>query len=136
MIAKNPYGAATQAYQQAGQTALNPVEIVVALYDGILRNIEEAKNAYIDKNLEKMCHTNEKTFRIITALQCHLDFEKGGDTAPALNKFYNIIFSRLAKILESKDPCQEYEYIQSNVRDIYIKWSKLARKVREQGKNL
>lgn len=130
------YGNAAQAYQQAGQKALNPVEIVVALYEGILRNLEGAKNAYAERNLEKMCALNEKTFRILGALQSHLDFEKGGDTAPALNDFYKIVFVRLAKVLEQEDPVAEFDYLKSNVRDIYSKWSLLAKKVSDQQKEI
>lgn len=130
------YGNAAQAYQQAGQTALNPIEIVVALYEGILRNLEGAKNAYTASNLEEMCALNEKTFRILAALQSHLDFEKGGDTAPALNDFYKILFVRLAKVLEKDDPVAEFEYMQENVRDVYSKWSLLAQKADEQQKEI
>jgi flagellar protein FliS len=133
---QNPYGNAAQAYQQAGHAALNPVEIVVALYEGMLRNLEGAKNAYTENNLEQMCLLNEKTFRILAALQSHLDFEKGGDTAPALNDFYKILFIRLAKVLEKDDPAKEFEYLKSNIRDIYSKWSLLARKVSDQQKEL
>jgi len=133
---QNPYGDAAQAYQQAGHTALNPVEIVVALYEGMLRNLEGAKTAYEEENLEQMCLLNEKTFRILGALQSHLDFEKGGDTAPALNDFYKIVFVRLAKVLEKDDPAQEFEYLKDNIRDIYSKWSLLAKKISDQQKEI
>ncbi|MCK5375345.1 MAG: flagellar protein FliS, partial [Alphaproteobacteria bacterium] len=57
---QNPsYDNAAQAYQQARHTALNPVEIVVALYEGMLRNLDGAKNAYESRELEKMCQLNE-----------------------------------------------------------------------------
>jgi len=134
---QNPYGNAAQAYQQTGQNAVNnPVEIVVALYEGILRNLEGAKNSYVENNLEKMCELNEKTFRILAALQSHLDFEKGGDTAPALDDFYRILFVRLAKVLEKDDPAQEYEYLKDNIRDVYSKWSLLAKKIEDQQKEI
>ncbi len=132
---QNPYNNATKAYRQAGHAALNPVEIVVALYEGMLRNIEGAKNAYKENNLEQMCVLNEKTFRILAALQSHLDFEKGGKTAPALDDFYKIVFVRLAKVLERDNPCNEFDYIRSNIRDVYDKWSLLAKKMSDQQKD-
>lgn len=133
---QNPYSNAAQAYQQAGHAALNPVEIVVALYEGMLRNLEGAKNAYVERNLEQMCLLNEKTFRILAALQSHLDFEKGGNTAPALDNFYRIVFVRLANVLEKDDPAEEFEYLKSNIRDIYSKWSLLAKKISDQQKEI
>ncbi|MFP4098543.1 MAG: flagellar export chaperone FliS [Alphaproteobacteria bacterium] len=133
---ENPYGNAAQAYKQAGQKALNPVEIVVALYEGIIRNLDEAKAAYGGNDLEKMCRINEKTFRILSALQSHLDFEQGGDTAPALNDFYKIIFVRLTKILEHDDPAQEFDYLKNNVHEVYAKWSLLSRKISDQQKTM
>jgi flagellar protein FliS len=133
---QTPYGNAAQAYQQAGHTAMNPVEIVVALYEGMLRNLEGAKTAYSERNLEKMCELNEKTFRILAALQSHLDFEKGGDTAPALNDFYKILFVRLTNVLQQEDPVAEFEVLQSNLRDIYSKWSLLAKKINDQQKEI
>lgn len=132
----NSYGNAAQAYKQVGQSALNPVEIVVALYEGILKNLEEAKNAYSEQNLEEMCLLNEKTFRILGALQAHLDFENGGETAPALNDFYKIVFVRLTNILQKEDPVSEFDYLRNNVRDVYEKWSLLSKKVMDQQRSI
>lgn len=129
MMNNDPYrNQAFNAYQKAHEHGMNNVDIVVALYQGIIRNLEAARLAYQDNDLGKMCQTNQKTFRILAALQCHLDFEKGKDTAPALDNFYTAIFVRLAKVLERPDPAGEFRYLESNVRDVYAQWKKLAQK--------
>lgn len=128
-MTNNHYSMATNAYQKASEASMNPVEIVVALYQGILVNLDGAKTAYQERDWEKMCRLNEKSFRIMAALQCHLDYQKGGKTAPALDKFYTSLFVRLARVTETPDPYLEYVYLEGVVRDVYDQWKKLAHKV-------
>lgn len=123
------HNTAANAYQTTGYTALSPIETVVALYRGIITNLDAAKISYQAKNLEEVCQLNEKTFRILAALQCHLDFEHGGDTAPALDKFYTALFIHLAKVLEAPDPAAEYTYLGQTTREVYDKWQILSNKM-------
>lgn len=127
---EKPRNMAVNAYQKAQEHGLGPVDIVVALYQGMLKNIDAAKIAYQEKDLGKMCQMNEKTFRILAALQCHLDFEKGANTATALDVFYTAFFVRLTRVLESADPYHEYLYLEDTLRDVYGEWKKLAEKGR------
>lgn len=128
-MTNSPYGTAAHAYQKAKDASLNPVEIVVALYDGILANLGEAKTAYQEQNWEQMCQLNEKSFRIMAALQCHLDHQKGGKTASALDSFYTSLFVRLARVMETTDPYMEYGYLEGVVQDVHNQWKKLAYKI-------
>jgi flagellar biosynthetic protein FliS len=127
---EQPYNHAVSAYRKAQEHALHPVDIVVALYQGMLKNLNEAKVAYENRDLDKMCAINEKTFRILAALQCHLDFEQGKNTAITLDSFYTAFFVRLVRVLETPAPVQEYSYLEATLHDVYDEWKKLAEKSR------
>lgn len=120
---------AANAYLRASEKGMAPIEIVVALYQGLMRNIQAAKTAYRERDLGKMCIYNEKSFNILLALQTHLDHEQGGQAAVALDRFYTAVFLNIAKILEKSDPYQEYSIIEHHISDVCGQWMSLSRKI-------
>ena len=122
----NPYKKAATAYRDTYVSNISGMEIVVELYKGMISNIENAKNAYTAGHLEKMCHLNDKTFKILIALQSNLDYEKGGDAAVFLNQFYNSIFASLTKVLREKNPEQAFNQILASMRPVYQRWQEFS----------
>ena len=120
------FALATTAYQNAYVSNISGFQIVTELYKGMMGNIEQAKLAYQAGQLDKMCHLNEKTNRILIALQSHLDFDKGGDAAVFLNQFYNSIFASLAKILRKQQPEEEFDHIIAAIKPVYERWNKFS----------
>lgn len=114
---------------RASEKGLAPVEIVVALYQGLIRNIQAAKMAYHDRDLGKMCTHNQKAVNILIALQSHLDHEQGGTTAKALDQFYTAVFLNITKILDKSDPYSEFGIIEHHVEDVCSQWMSLSRKI-------
>ena len=126
--ADNPYkrSAAIGAYTAAKSNASSPVEIVVMLYEAMLRNIEGARVAYEARDLATMCRLNQKTFKILMALQTNLDFERGGTKAQALNQFYTAVFLHLSQVLTATEPSLTFRHISGHVRDVCEFWRKVA----------
>ncbi|MGB0719333.1 MAG: flagellar protein FliS [Bdellovibrionales bacterium] len=116
------YQKAASAYQSSSTGDLNGFEIVVELYKGILKNIEAAKTAYQAGELEEMVRLNDKTNKILVALQSHLNFEQGGEAAIFLNSFYNQIFARIVRVLRVDDTAAEYDQIAEAVKPVYEIW--------------
>lgn len=102
------------------------MEIVVELYKGMINNLEQAKNAYEDGNLEEVTRLDARTMDIIAALQSNLDFDAAPDDADYLNRFYSHLFSKLANTLSEENPSEAYDYIIEYVRPTYERWVQLA----------
>ncbi|MAF97051.1 MAG: hypothetical protein CMH26_00280 [Micavibrio sp.] len=136
MITNTPEGTpnyqkAAGAYQNTSEQHINGFEIVRELYKGMISNIEQAKDAYNDNRLEEMCLLNQKTFKILMALQSHLNFEQGGDAATFLNNFYNSIFVSLTRVLRADDTAQEFDNIIERIEPVYKRWCTFAADSRE-----
>ena len=122
----NPYEQAGKAYLTRMSDSVSSLEIVVLLYQGMIKNLIGARQAYACGDLETMCTLNQKTVNILMALQTHLDFKNGGEAAVALDRFYTSVFVHLTKVLEATDIEGEFRYIEGNVADVYRFWQKLA----------
>lgn len=122
----NPYEQAGKAYRARMSNGLSGIEIVVLLFEGMIKNLQAARLAYERRDLESMCVLNQKTINILMALQTHLDFENGGEAAQSLDRFYTSVFVHLTKVLEATDIEGEFRYIEGNVSDVYRYWQKLA----------
>lgn len=120
------YQQASKAYQQASDDNLTPLQIVVELYKGILKNMRAAKMAYSAGDFQKVVDLNNKTFNILEALQANLDFDNGGDDATFLRDFYTIIFVKMANILQQANPAAEYDALINYINPVYERWYSFA----------
>jgi flagellar protein FliS len=102
-----PARAAT-AYGRAAQT-IPPVRQVVMLYDGALGRLREARQAIADGRIEDRFRAVQKASAIVDGLHACLDFERGGEIAPLLDRMYGYIGLRLQQINIRNDPgiCDE-----------------------------
>lgn len=127
-MTKNPYQQASSAYKQADKDNLNGFQITAKLYEGIVKNLNDAKRCYQNNDLEEMVKINSNTFDILAALQSTLDqeSEEAKDYSDYLYRFYNIAFIKLAEVLEKDDPVAEYDDLINFVRPIYQQWQAFA----------
>jgi flagellar protein FliS len=125
-MTSNPYQKASQAYLKHRDENLTPLQIVVELYRGMIKNIRQAKFAWEEKRLDAMTNNIIKTFNIIEALQINLDLENGGEDAKFLNNFYNTIFNALSRASSKPDPAAEFDAIISYVQQVHDRWYVVA----------
>ncbi len=123
---------ATNVYRSASESNMSGFDVVVELYKGMIRNVENAKSAYKQGKLDEMCELIEKTNKILIALQSHLNFEDGGEAAQTLNTFYNGIFGSLAQILRTKTPEEDFDKVLKHLHKVYEIWCKHAENERKQ----
>lgn len=120
------YQKALKTYQKNSDENLTPMQIVVELYKGMLRNMKDAKKSWQEGRLDMMTNSLTKTFDIIEGLQVNLDLEKGGEDAIFLNRFYNVVFSALSQATAKPDPAAEYDAIIAYVQQVHDRWYAIA----------
>ncbi len=99
-MALNPY----QKYQENKIEGSSQGEMIILLYEGSIRFMNEAL-AYIEaKNVQEAHNKIIKTQRIINELMVTLDFEAGGEIATNLYNLYDFVMNELIKANLKKEP--------------------------------
>ena len=119
------YTKASKAYQRKSDDNLSPLQIVVELYRGMIRNTISAKKNYEAGRLDLMTNDITKTFNIIEALQANLDLGAGED-AQFLNRFYNVVFAALRDATSKPNPSKEFDNIAGYIQEVYNRWYVMA----------
>ncbi len=123
MTTDNPsYTHASSAYQQTSDENLEPMEIILELFKGILKFLEQAKSAYQKDDLEQMTYFLDRTFKVIEALHAHLDMEAGKKEAEFLQEFYVIMMGRMGKIFDRPDIPREFDQLIAYATPVYEQW--------------
>lgn len=120
------YSVANNAYQNISDKNMSGMEVCSELYKGILRNLLMAKEAYEKNELEQMVVLNDKTTKILIALQSHLN-DEGGETAIWLNNFYNRLFGDISRALRVDDTSKHYDMIIEYVMPVSERWAEFAK---------
>ncbi|MGI9489700.1 MAG: flagellar export chaperone FliS [Geminicoccaceae bacterium] len=115
---------AMNAYGQAVET-IPPAKQIVMLYDGVLRQIANARSAIGDRRINDRFTAVQKATLILEGLQGCLDHELGGDIAPQLDQLYSHYIFRLQAINMEDDPniCDE---LTAQIRELRESWAVLA----------
>lgn len=112
-------------YQQKAVAGMNGVELVVALYDGMIRFIYRAIQAIEANDVCTRRVAIKRTLDILMHLQSRLLMDTGGSSAKALAEFYAAIFalcidgSRLASTARLKEAI-------SCIRDVREAWHTIS----------
>lgn len=93
---------AYQAYSRANHTVPKTQQIVM-LYDGIIRNLQQAKEAMEQQNIEQRYNKLVKASEIIIGLQSCLDYDQGQQAAQVLYDFYSSLDSRIIGLHRTSD---------------------------------
>jgi len=113
-------------YQQQAVAGMNPVELIVVLYDGMARFLYRAIRAIEANDVHERRVAIKRTLDILMHLQSRLRMDIGGTSAKALSEFYAAIFalciegSRLASIDRLKEAI-------ACVQDVREAWQIAAR---------
>lgn len=120
---KNQY---LKAYRKNAITSASPLQLVIMLYDGAIKNIEAGKNAmqkddYFNQNKHLL-----KAQDIVNELTSAIDIEKGGEISTNLLSLYDFIFNSLVQsnIQDDPRPLDDCINILSQLRE---SWSELEK---------
>lgn len=113
-------------YQQEVLSGKNPVELVVALYDGMVRFLNQAIAAIERGDISARRVAVKRVLDILMHLQSRLRMDVGGSSAQSLAEFYAALFadclegSRLASVPRLQGAI-------ANIRNVREAWSLVAR---------
>ena len=113
-------------YQQQAIAGMNPVELIVALYDGMVRFLHQAITAVEGHRPGDRRVAVGRVLEILMHLQSRLRPDVGGNSAKVLSEFYAAIF---ALCLEGSrlDSAERFREAIGCIRDVRDAWAVAAR---------
>ncbi|HEX4007689.1 MAG TPA: flagellar export chaperone FliS [Acidobacteriaceae bacterium] len=108
-------------YQQQAIAGMNPVELIVALYDGMVRFLHQAIAATERRDTPQRRIAVGRVLDILMHLQSRLRMDVGGNSARALSEFYASIFALCLEGSRLESPARLQEAIRCvcDVRDAW-----------------
>jgi len=114
------------SYQDHALESASAVDLVVALYDGIIRFLYAAMSATEMGDQEGRRTAVKRALDIIIHLQARLRMDVGGRPAEALSEFYVSIFSEILQASQSASQ-QKFEHAIDCVRNVRDAWRQVAK---------
>ena len=119
-------------YQEHALEGASPVDLVVALYDGMIRFLHAAADAADRGDVAGRRIAVKRTLDIIIHLQARLRMDVGGKPAVVLSEFYASVFGQIlqASQLASRP---RFEQAIACVRNVREAWKQAASHVSPDG---
>src|SRR5258706_7868761 len=110
------------SYQQQALAGATGVELIVALYDGLIRFLYRAMQCVEENDVHGRRVAVKKVLDVLMYLQARLRPDVGGTVAASLADFYSTMFTMTleASHLESKEQFQEVISLVRNVREAWV----------------
>lgn len=110
------------SYQQQALAGATGVELIVALYDGLIRFLYRAMQCVEENDVHGRRVAVKKALDILMYLQARLRPDLGGTVAASLGDFYSTMFTMTleASHLESKEQFLEVIAFVRNVREAWV----------------
>lgn len=89
------YPATASRYYESSVNTASPIQLVVLLYQGAIRQLKQAAEHIECRNLEGKRVAIDKAMAIVQQLHGSLDMEKGGQIATDLDRLYTYVTSRI-----------------------------------------
>jgi flagellar protein FliS len=118
----NPYA----QYRQTSIETATPTRLVVMLYDGALRFLNQALPALQRRDLEAQSRFIGKAQAILAHLRGTLDFKAGGDVARTLERFYINAYDSLT-LANIHDDAQKLQTVINGLHEIREAWIEVDR---------
>lgn len=113
------------AYRQTHVQSSSPLELVVLLYDGLLKHLAATRDAADRKDLIAKRDHLSRTFAIVAELQSTLNLAEGGEIAVSLDALYTYTTERLSdfNVKGERAALDEIERLITPLRDA---WAEIA----------
>ena len=109
------------AYQARALEGASPVEVTIALYDGIVRFMNEAIDAVDQNDADRRRAAVKRAMDIVMHLQVTLDRKRGGTPAEALTEFYTAMFALMLQGSQANSR-QKFEQVIANIMNVRDAW--------------
>jgi flagellar protein FliS len=123
------YGNAANAYRKNAALGASKVQLVVMLYDGALRFMEEGKRAMNEKDLETQNTKLQRAQRIVAELMGSLNLKVGGEVTENLLKLYTFVMNELVEANVTDDPkkIDNAMKVMSELRESWVEIEKMTK---------
>lgn len=112
-------------YQQHALEGASAVDLVVALYDGIIRFLHSAAEAVDRRDVTGRRAAVKRALDIILHLQARLRMDVGGEPAQVLSEFYASIFAQIVQASQGASR-PKFEHAIGCVRNVRDAWKQAA----------
>jgi flagellar protein FliS len=113
-------------YREHALEGASPVDLVVALYDGIIRFLYAAIAAVEHGSEEERRMAVKRALDIVLHLQARLRMDVGGRPAQALSEFYVSIFAQILQASQSASR-SKFEHAIQCVKTVRDAWREVAK---------
>ena len=113
-------------YREHALEGASAVDLVVALYDGIIRFLYAAIAAVERDDADARRAAVKRAMDIIIHLQARLRMDVGGRPAQSLSEFYAAIFAQILQASQSASKAK-FEHAIDCVRNVRDAWREVAR---------
>ncbi len=113
-------------YRKNQVSGMSQKELIVLLYDGALRFLDQANGHLEKKETNEFADKLERVHRIVYHLYTTLDFDKGGEIAEKLGSLYSFVISQLYILNSTKNP-QLIVDIKAILSDLRDGWQNIGR---------
>lgn len=113
-------------YREHALEGASAVDLVVALYDGMIRFLTAALDAVERGDVEARRTAVKRTLDIILHLQARLRMDIGGRPAQTLSDFYAAVFAQILQASQSASKAK-FEHAIDCVRNVRDAWRQVAR---------
>lgn len=120
------------SYREHALEGASAVDLVVALYDGIIRFLYAAIAAVERSDADARRVAVKRALDIIIHLQARLRMDVGGRPAQSLSEFYAAIFAQILQASQAASK-PKFEHAIDCVRNVRDAWREVAREVRIDG---
>ena len=114
------------SYQQHALESASAVDLVVALYDGIIRFLYAASGAAERGDEAGRRVAAKRAMDIIIHLQARLRMDVGGRPAVVLSEFYATVFAQILQASQSASK-QKFDHAIECVRNVRDAWREVAK---------
>ncbi|MFZ2956826.1 MAG: flagellar export chaperone FliS [Candidatus Ozemobacteraceae bacterium] len=121
-----------ESYKKTQIESASSETLILMLYDGALRFMGQAEEAFSEKNTERVNHFLLRVQAIVTELLTALDKEKGGEIAKNLERLYIFFLEQLSQANIKKDP-KPLRDIRPLIEDLRNTWAE-AMKIHARSK--
>ncbi len=114
-----------ERYLETAVETASPARLIVMLYDGAIRFINEAITAMHQRDYETQNARLQRAQKILAELISSLDFDKGGEIAENLFRLYTYMYNQLVEA-NIHDNVERLEHVIDLLSDLREAWDTIA----------
>jgi flagellar protein FliS len=123
------YGKFVQEYRKNAVNGASPVQLVVMLYDGAIRFMENGRYAMEGGDLQRQNDQIQRAQRIVFELMATLNMDKGGEISRNLMSLYTYVIEQLVNA-NVEDKPEGIDRALKVMRELRESWVEIERRHR------